>query len=254
MQLRFFITLFLATILSEFSFANFYKKGDTLNVWATSGLNMREGPGTDFPKIKKLEYGDEVEIIDQYLFSTPLNITVVKKSEKSDEFVLKGFWVRVKIGTQEGYVFDGYLSSLPVLKIYKNESSETNYEFNPEWILGYFKREFGVISKKEKRDIYNIGSSFYKFNKDITLKQITEKGADTIIKLPNITFHEGYLFFNVFTGFEDYLKNKEKFEYTIFNIKTNKNNITIFISNGANRDVTISIKNGIVMISQSEYC
>ena len=65
-----------------------YQKGDTLNVWAVSGLNMREGPGTDFHKIKKLEYGDRVVVIDNYLRSTPLSLTIVKKQGKS-EFVVE---------------------------------------------------------------------------------------------------------------------------------------------------------------------
>jgi hypothetical protein len=231
-----------------------YVWGDTLHVWATSGLNMREGPGTDFPKMKKLEYGDKVQVIDNYLRSTPLNITVVKKSEKSDEFILKGFWVRVIIGSQEGYVFDGYLSRMPVLKFYSNNSSETNHKFNPEWYLGYFEREFGVIDTIDNRDIYNVGSTVFNFKKEINIQQITEKGAESIIKVPNITFNEGYLFFNVFSGFEDYLGNKENFEFTTFNIKNDTNGITIFITNGANRDVSISIKNGIVIISEFGYC
>ena len=77
-----------------------YDWGDTLHVWATSGLNMREGPGTDFPKMKKLEYGDKVQVIDDYLRSTPLSLTIIKKSKKNAAFVMKGHWVRVIIGRQ----------------------------------------------------------------------------------------------------------------------------------------------------------
>ena len=99
------------SILFQTANANLnYQYGDTLTVWATSGLNMREGPGTDFPKITKLEYGTSVQVIDNYIHSTPLDLNVFKRNKKTDAFTMHGFWVRVKIGRQEGYVFDGYLS------------------------------------------------------------------------------------------------------------------------------------------------
>jgi len=118
-----------------------YAQGDVLHVWANSGLNMREGPGTDFPKLKKLEYGDQVQVIDNYLNSTPFTTTVLAKSKKNREFVMHGFWVRVKIGNQEGYVFDGYLSRIPAMK----RSKDNNNNINTESFMEYAQREFGGV-------------------------------------------------------------------------------------------------------------
>ncbi len=203
MKLKFIITIFLAIILSEFSFANFYKKGDTLNVWAASGLNMREGPGIDFPKIKKLEYGKKVEVIDQYLRSTPINITVVKKSKKSDEFVLKGFWVRVKFGTREGYVFDRYLSRLPVINFIKNEKGEKI----SEGFVSYADREFGLKLHEDvdHPDLPLQEKFLFKNNMELNYKSAECFGMN--INLGSLSFNEAYLFFNHIGKFENILKN-----------------------------------------------
>lgn len=202
MKLKFIITIFLAIILSDFSIASFYKRGDTLNVWATSGLNMRKGPGTDFPKIRTIGYGDKVEVIDQYLFSTPLDITVVKKSKKSDEFVLKGFWVKVKNGKKEGYVFDAYLSRLPVLNLKKIDDSGLD-SWESENLIDYIEREIGFIENKSDSIHLEYIINTKKAKKWIYKKEIQSKDYNSKTTLEDISFQEGFLFFNILHRFEE---------------------------------------------------
>lgn len=40
-----------------------YKTGDTLYVWANSGLNLRKGPGTNFKTIDKISFGERVVVL-----------------------------------------------------------------------------------------------------------------------------------------------------------------------------------------------
>ncbi|MFK8004974.1 MAG: SH3 domain-containing protein [Saprospiraceae bacterium] len=212
-----------------------YDWGDTLHVWATSGLNMREGPGTDFPKMKKLEYGDKVQVIDDYLRSTPLSLTIIKKSKKSDAFVMKGHWVRVIIGTQEGYVFDGYLSRLPVIK--KRKTSNIN-EVQFESFETYSKREFGIkffeydsLDQKELRSHHIYKNGF--------VKKIGGGSCyDMTMELGQLQLNEAYLLFNNTFGFEKNLKNliSSKDEYDqYFKVRIEKKN-NIFYSFSIDND------------------
>ncbi len=253
MKLKFIITIFLAIILSEFSIANFYKKGDTLHVWATSGLNMREGPGTDFPKMKKLEYGDQVEIIDQYLFSTPLSISIVKKSKKADEFVLKGFWVRVKIGSQEGYVFDGYLSRIPVMKFKQNAKGEKYIE---EFIT-YADREFGIKTHED------IDSSKFPMQEKFLFQNEMEwiasfyECSSITINLGFISFNEAYLFFNHLGKFEHILKNiipkypNDSYKIELKKGKNNKHSIYCSYEGGG---ISLKWEDGNYIIEYGNCC
>ena len=214
MKLKFIITIFLAIILSEFSIANFYKKGDTLHVWATSGLNMREGPGTDFPKMKKLDYGDKVQVIDDYLRSTPLNITVIKKSQKSAAYVMKGHWVRVIIGSQEGYVFDGYLSRLPILKKRKTTNS---HEIPFESFLTYAEREFGIeYFEYDSSEVKNF-RSHHIYKNGFERKIANGSCYEYSLELTGLQSNEAYLIFNLMYGFEKNLKELKIEEYEFSN-------------------------------------
>ncbi|TKB95963.1 SH3 domain-containing protein [Pedobacter cryophilus] len=106
------ITIF-CIILFIFSFkinaAENYKIGDQLFVASSKGLNLRLSSSLDSKIIKTLVFGSKVEIIDTKISEIPFSLFV-------DDFwdhkgiELKGFWVKVKSGDSEGYVFDGILT------------------------------------------------------------------------------------------------------------------------------------------------
>ena len=85
--------------------------GDTLLVNATRGLNLRVAPALGSEDILLLEYGHEVEIK-----SDPT------KEEKIEVGGMLGNWVEVHANQQQGYVFDAYLTKLPV--VYANDSTQ----------------------------------------------------------------------------------------------------------------------------------
>lgn len=202
MKLKFIITIFLAIIFSEFSIANFYKKGDTLHVWAKSGLNMREGPGTDFPKMKKLEYGDQVKVIDQQLYSHSLSLTILKKKKKHNQFKLTGHWVKVKIGKREGYVFDGYLSRLPAMKMIIRKDNEILFEHFNE----YAKREFGIDSTALNADSLKYYDERFVYQNGMEWKYPRSECYFASLDLGKISFNEAYLIFEKMTSFEHHAK------------------------------------------------
>jgi Bacterial SH3 domain len=85
-----------------------YKAGDKLNVVAKSGLTLRANPGSKGKKKSTLAYGTEVTVLAEGLRVTPHEVLEFKG------FTIDGFWVKVKAGSEEGWVFDGYLTKLKV--------------------------------------------------------------------------------------------------------------------------------------------
>ena len=73
----------------------------TTYVYALSGLNLRTAPETNGQIIKVIPFGDKVEIIEY--------------TEKHQQIEwMEGVWVKVQHNGHEGYLFDGFLSHLPL--------------------------------------------------------------------------------------------------------------------------------------------
>jgi len=70
-------------------------------VYAQSGLNLRSAPETNGQVIKVIPFGDKVEILE------------LTDKQQQIEWI-DGLWVKVRHGEQEGYLFEGFLSSLPL--------------------------------------------------------------------------------------------------------------------------------------------
>lgn len=202
MKSKIIITILLTILLSELSIANSYQKGDTLYVWATSGLNMREGPGTNFPKMKKLEYGERVKVIDQQLKNKSLSLTILKQNKRHNLFKLNGHWVKVQIGSRTGYVFDGYLSRLPAMKMKKTSAGETYFEHFNE----YAKREFGIDSTALNADSLKNYDERYVYQNGMEWKYPASECYFASLDLGDLAFNEAYLIFDKMTSFEQQAK------------------------------------------------
>lgn len=70
-------------------------------VYASSGLNLRTAPETNGQIIKVIPFGDKVEIIEY------------TENHQQIEW-MEGVWVKVQHNGHEGYLFDGFLSHLPL--------------------------------------------------------------------------------------------------------------------------------------------
>ncbi len=91
-------------ITSTLAFASNLQSEPILKVMAKSGLKLRVQPTLDAPTLEILQYGEDVTVSNDFV---PLATTT------RIEWV-EGNWIKVKHGDQEGFVFDGFLSSLNV--------------------------------------------------------------------------------------------------------------------------------------------
>lgn len=83
-----------------------FKKGSKLRVFAVSGLNLRGKPDIRARTLKVVTYGEEVEVLHTLNGDAELQVDWIK-----------GHWLYVRTREREGFVFDGYLSDLPVPRI-----------------------------------------------------------------------------------------------------------------------------------------
>jgi hypothetical protein len=112
--------LFMLLQVSAFSILE-YQSGDTLYVWAESGLNLRSQPQSSSDILQTIPFGEAVVALQgKNFYDRRNNSTVIfdrsQFKKTNDQFTgvrIEGIWVKVQFQGIEGFVFDGYLSSYP---------------------------------------------------------------------------------------------------------------------------------------------
>ena len=166
-----------------------FKEGETINVWAASGLNMRDKPDAKGQKLATIPYGAKV------LVQTNIGVKVPFEIEEFKGFTVKGYWLLVKYGNTEGFVFDGFLSRLPIPKNTKSTKPD-----EPSGIADYLKtlKKVGKVYDIEKCKELDFlkDTCVYKqrYEYGIVLKDIIypEVGGGFDLTIPNISLYEGY--------------------------------------------------------------
>lgn len=116
-----------------------YEAGDSLNVYAKNGLNIRSKASLDGEKVRLIPFGNKVTIID------------TKNFELRDTFErVPGNWVEISYLGINGFVFDGYLSKLTIPKL----SQKPQYLISnlTSYIKGNYKKKFEVSTHEPCND------------------------------------------------------------------------------------------------------
>ncbi|MBX2817613.1 MAG: SH3 domain-containing protein [Saprospiraceae bacterium] len=118
-----------------------YTEGEVLNVFAASGLKLRAEPHRSSPVLDIVQYGDQVKVLNTFEFAEDLQ-------ERIDW--IDGHWILVEFGGQAGYLFDGYLSSMP-LPASRDELVLDGYSF--AYALGqYMEQHFEIDQLVDSTD------------------------------------------------------------------------------------------------------
>ncbi len=194
-----------------------FKEGDTIYVWALSGLNMRKLPDAQSEKMVALPYGTKVTV------QSNIGIIVAHEVEEFKNFKVKGVWLLVKYDDQEGFIFDGYMSQLIA-----PQKNVDNYLFT------YLKKSVGKIGKTEFIDfkggkkrylreeenidklitiVYGGGHCKVVFSNGISYSLHIGEVSEETYTFPNVSLYEGYIFIKtVFSRYEfQYDKTAKKF-------------------------------------------
>ncbi|MCP4138171.1 MAG: SH3 domain-containing protein [bacterium] len=124
----------------------YYKKGQALYVYALTGLNLRKKPESSGKKIATIPYGKKVRVL-----------TLTKKILTAGN--IKGYWIEVSYKGKKGYIFDGFLSSLPAPKL------------NDAATVKKYAKKHGVAISEESAEIF----------------------SEQVLKVKNIRLSEGFL-------------------------------------------------------------
>lgn len=237
--MRFIILIFLGTIFfTNFAFcSDDYRVGDTLYVWASNGLNLRKGPGTNFGKIAKINFGDRI-LINQKSNVT-FNITGISQIDSiysplnTDPIIFKGNWVKVTTDSGiVGFVIDQYLINLKPI----GKSKEFSYRLKLEPIS---------IDTINKRMLENEGGAYESTIKKVYSTNITEfetsggYSGDVTFIFENYTIEEVMILFstslNDYNGFAVHKNWENEIEFTdneicTFSIKKNNSKIIFLFS------------------------
>ncbi len=194
-----------------------YKNGDTVYVWAFSGLTLRQNGSLDAPKIRTVLYGTALIVLDQKFNNTENHVTVeavpgFKGAEgMCPAILISGRFVRIVLDRDTGYVFDGYLSKLPAFRYLtdKKMDNKPHFEDIGEWA----KRNFGLASTF--RETYDGAGTHSKnvYRNGILVEAWTSKSGVQRTIVPNVSFEESFMILNFMSGYEWGIRNQSKHPY-----------------------------------------
>lgn len=210
-QLQFFFALLCLVLPDSLWAIQRYSPGDTLYVWAISGLRMRKTPGLQAEKMRLIPYGTALKVLNEKRGRDGHDITVQAvpeyidaQSVKSDAVIFTGYFAQVAFQGDTGFVFDSYLSKLlpmqyELTRRIAGEGEKDWQRFEP--IENYAQRAFGLLAKKQLgkqpddhvRLIYANG---------IVWDMGLEKGLPGRIILPDISMEEAFMLLNNWWQYE----------------------------------------------------
>lgn len=188
-----------------------YRAGDTLYVWAVSGLSLRQSPDLKAAKLENIPHGATLVARNgKYSFSDchPVRVEAVPGHKNingvNSPVILQGCFVKVEFNGKKGYVFDGYLSKLPAMRF-------STCKFGPytDWKCfepfdTYAAREFGRLAEiiHIEDTIVGYGSLKRIYGNGITMDGWFDKIEERRIVLPDISLEEGFLISNNMFNYE----------------------------------------------------
>lgn len=183
-----------------------YITGDTLYVWAASGLSLRRQPDLNAEKIAAVPYGTALVALSDKFVDAADDVVVeaapgyTMNDSVSAPVYLNGRFVKVNYQGTTGYLFDGYLSKWPTMrytKIKNRDGTIARLEF--EEFHTYARRTFGILHEWRDSASY---SCIYKNGVTEIQSFIAEEDKEVRIVLPNLSWEEMFLIFNLMQGYE----------------------------------------------------
>lgn len=161
---------------SQPAFSKVYSPGKKLYVQALQGLSLRTDTNLKAKVLIVVPFGDVVEVLPD----TKPKVAITNSN-------IAGTWVKVKYGTNSGYMFDGFLSRLKPMDKDKNYSYEL-----ADYLKGIFKAASDVKYPGNDND-ETLKVTF--INGIVSEYKVIEMGVTNTITFPAnvITFQEMYL-------------------------------------------------------------
>lgn len=154
-----------------------YGSGQQLNVLAPSGMNLRDAPEGNV--LQRIPYGSQIK-------------TLQAKSTMHAKTIegIQGNWVKVEYNGKTGFLFDGFLSSLPA-----PELNSTNLH---DYAMQRMRPMSALLEINHRRDDAEhaiLSTQLFKLNADTVIYFIDAyyEGSTEILSMPDISLEEAYL-------------------------------------------------------------
>jgi hypothetical protein len=224
-------------------------------VWAKSGLALRNSPGSLSKKIDIIPYGYKIKVDEQNINWENLQVISAYFIDEKHYpgFSLEGSWVNVIYNGNSGYIFTGFLSKLPPMKLTTYKSGYYAVETMNEWA----DREFGILKaiKLHGDTLSEYVKDKIIYNNGLMVIKETDSGKfwEQII-IPEANLKDGFLIFNLINNFLNGYENDQKTKNHIHKpYIEEKENIIIFYPGSQSETIIHEIGN-ILIISTSGGC
>lgn len=243
--------------LNQVKAIRFYNDGDTLFVWAQSGLILRDAPDLKSKKIAALPFGTIVvpkmhKQTDGNEISIEVISSCIYEGQNYSGYKIPGNWVQVSANGKTGYVFDGFLSKYPP----PNSQEQFEWKFD-----SYLTRVFGIASNVQdmgkSQHVAKLNCNFYKNGASLQSRGIGDGLSQTTYILPELSLEEGYLIANHFCKLEKNTNTTPSDpEESSFFLKTVSPNLLDFNADKTSMPAYVSVGcvNGVVIISTLFSC
>lgn len=249
----FFILVQSIFIFAEKTIEYALSSGDTLYVWADSGLNIRVS-GSQVAEILGVipfgnaimfvEYDNSGRIEEVPFYHHSTEVPVINGIDfKCLAYSQKGRWIKIKYDSLVGFVFNGYTSR------FKPIQGETS-------ILRLVEHNIDLISATEHYDEKQDCSSKYMyFNKGISVTGNLCKSGNWTYVFPNMTLEEAILFTrkNIEYQFKYILPEDDVCLYETI-LDTESNVVSVKFTNNTNWFMQITYTSDAIIISESVWC
>ena len=166
--------------------------GETLTVFATSGLKLRATPDVESLVLDKVDYGSEVKVLELDTANTSFSIEWAT-----------GNWLKVEFEGTIGYLFSGFISNLPVPEFYV-ELEPGSFADMIEYyaFLSFHQNELSdtIESKASTRVLDKFEEGHVLVRKDFG------QYNETTLKLKNVRIMDAYHLFRAMLMESGYLK------------------------------------------------
>jgi hypothetical protein len=157
----------------------------TTKVWLRDGVPLKNAPTVKSRTLSIIPYGAIVKTLP-VRGKPKMHLVNFSTADHRKPYKLQGKWVELKFAGKKGYVFDGYLSTMPVLKIDDLGVVETEDR--------YLKRNYGVASDTSRIFKGIVESTIYYNNGDRTTVSVSDFCPDHTIFFKDLNIDEVMLF------------------------------------------------------------
>jgi hypothetical protein len=197
-----------------------YQPGDTLYVWASSGLRLRSEPGIKSKVITTIKFGEPVKVLEMtdvsYNFDLIPGSTDVISKSKTDPIIAYGHRVKVMVDSNTvGYVIDQYLLAFEPYK----SNKKYVWELNPVKIGTMTRHDYTYGNSTEQilKKTYNAGI--------IEVETTGENKESSEYTFPGFTIEEVLIIFSKYS--EEYKNHLVEQNWENEIVLTNDNCCTI---------------------------